>query len=278
MQGLISEALYHHAEGDYRRAIGLLARAEKLDPVFPEIHLNIGASYFRLGQSDSALYHLQRETELHPDRPKAYANLASLALINGQTGEARRMLARALEIQPFDVTTNLLALRLTSVDSTRLESELRDVVRAAVVRSDSDLQVMQEAANLLQSSGFVAEAEALLRASLNLEPPAIETDDAAFDRAFPHSAAQWQRRLAQSHYQLGYLLGVSGHYDQSITHSDQAIRLDSTLADAYVNLVSGHLALGRTVDASRTLSVALSRFPRHERLQKMASLLNQNRP
>lgn len=278
VQGLISEALYYHAEGDYPRTIDLLGRAEQLDPAFPELHLNIGASYFRLGQSDSALYHLQRETKLHPDRPKAYANLASLALINGQTGEARRMLARALEIRPFDVTANLLALRLTNVDSARLESELRTVVRAAVVRSDSDLQVMQEAANLLQSSGFVAEAESLLRASLNLEPPAIETDDAAFDRAFPHSAAQWQRRLARSHYQLGYLLGVTGHYDQSITHSDQAIRLDSTLADAYVNLVSGHLALGRTVDASRTLSVALSRFPRHERLQKMASLLKENRP
>lgn len=275
VQGYISEALYHHVEGDYEQSIRLLYEAERRDPSYPEIHLNLGAAFFRRGQTDSARFHFLRETELHPKRAKAYVNLASFALVSGNIQDARRTLAQAIDLQPYDVTANLLALRIAAADTSLETEDVRQTVETAIHRSDSDLQVIQEAARLLQSKGELLASEPLLRATLTMEPPPIETDDAAFDRVFPHSSVEWNRRLAQSHHLLGYLFGVSARYDSAIYHSQKAIELDSTFADAYVNLISGYLSQGNSQAAADVLSTAVARFPRHDRLQRLASMLQQ---
>ncbi len=104
--------------------------------------------------------------------------------------------------------------------------------------------------------------------ALNSTPPPVETDDGAFERNFGNSAANWEKMRATSYYQLGYLSGLSGSFAEAIDYCQSAIRRDSSLTEAYVNLISGYLSVGRLADAERVLNLALTKFPDNEYLRR----------
>jgi len=110
---------------------------------------------------------------------------------------------------------------------------------------------------------------------LNSQPPPIETDDEAFAQTFRNSLPKWEKERARTNYQLGYVYGLQGRYRDATRHSRLAIQGDSSLIEAYVNLVSGLLSLGQRQQADSVLAVALDKFPTNQHLHQLRISLRQ---
>jgi tetratricopeptide (TPR) repeat protein len=142
---------------------------------------------------------------------------------------------------------------------------------SAQIATNQNLWMLNEIGVVLSNIELHAEAEEILRGALSGSVPAIETDDEAFSSEFSHSRADVERERARSFYQLGYLTGKRGEFRQAVGYSHQAIARDSTLSQAYVNLISGHLALSQVDSARLVLSEAKRRFPNDRAVQRITS-------
>jgi 4-amino-4-deoxy-L-arabinose transferase-like glycosyltransferase len=264
----ISEGLHWFSAGSYARALDHFQAALEIDGSFPEANLNAGACYLRRGDLKSADACFAREIEYNPERHKAYVNRASIQQVRGSYTEARILLDRALELAPWDTEANLLYLRLAAVDNNYVK--LKEAVNLAAARTDYDIFVLNEAAILLTESGQLDAADQILRQALTSSPPPVETNDALFTRSYRNSPNDWNRQVGQAHYQLGFVNGIQGRFGEAIKHSRSAIERDSTLVDAYVNLVAGLTSTSRQKEADSVLQDALLRFPGHPSLSRLS--------
>ncbi len=260
-QPLISEGLYYMSTGNYNRALESFFEARKIDPTFPETHLNIGAAYLRLGQLDSAEYYFGEEKRINPDRAKADINLASVYLLQGDLTEATGEANLATRLRPYDPIANRVLLRALFADSRSTAGVLADSIAAAAERTGNDIYLLNDAAGHLAAKGYLTHADEVLRRATLSTPPPVETDDHAFERNFVNSKAAWKKEKGKTYYQLGYIAGLQGEFERSVGLSRQAIELDSTLAEAYINLVNGYLSSGQLMEARRVADIAFEKFP-----------------
>ncbi len=274
-QHLTSEGLYYLATEQYRLALGAFQRARQIDMAFPETNLNIGSSYMRLGQLDSALYYFREEERLNPARAKANINIASIHLLAGDFDEASREIKKALEVRPWDIIANMIAVRIFFADSLLSSADLADSADHIARRCGSNIRVLNDAALRFSGKGEMELAEAFLRQAIISTPPPVETDDYAFERNYINSTSNWAMERAKAFYQLGFINGLRGNFDLSIEYSREAIRLDSTYAEAYVNLISGYISTGRLAEARTTLAEAASRFPDNEYIRQIQTRIGQ---
>ncbi|MEW6050090.1 MAG: glycosyltransferase family 39 protein [Candidatus Zixiibacteriota bacterium] len=260
IQPAVSEGLFLYNTQNYRGALRINQRALAVDSTFTDLNLNVGACYLRLGQTDSARYYFQREIRFHPDRSKAYVNMASLSLVGGQAAEGSREITRALELRPYDLTANLILVRFSAADSNLSSDSLLRVAELAAHRTRQPTQVFNEAAGEMLSRRSFALAEMLATKALNGSPPPIETDDAAFDQVFINSADNVKREKARSYFMLGSLAGAKRLFAQAIRYNRLALEGDSGLAQAYYNLALAYNAAGDTLRADSVRLVARKRF------------------
>ena len=267
--GLLSKGLHHYSSRDYRIALRWFYRAEAVDSTFPEVNLNIGACYLRLGVADSALYYFNRERAFNPQRAKVYINLASLHLLSGRPDQAAVEASRAVTLSPRDVTANRVLLRAVATQKGIPDTSLMNLIGIAALGTSDDLYLLNEAGILLSQRGCFEEAEQMLRRALRSKPPPIEMDDALFRRQFRNSPQLRRPQLALAHYQLGYLAGLGGRLEEAIARSHEAINLDPSLVEAYVNLVNGYLSSGRARLADSVMAHAVTKFPSNPVLRQL---------
>lgn len=264
----VSKGIHYFSVGKYTQALSYFQSAVTIDENFPEANLNAGACHVRLGNLEEAESCFAREIEHNPERPKAYINLASLFLLRGDQEAAMTQLRQALLLAPSDPDANILHLRLAAaIKDDRLD--LAEVTQLSATRTKDDIFVLNEAAILLTQSGDMETADRILRRAIASSPPPVETDDALFTRGYRNSESNWSSQTARSHYQLGYVNGIQGRYGEATRHSRLAIDLDSTLADAYVNLINGLVATGSLDQADSVMQDALVRFPGYPSLQRL---------
>ncbi len=273
--GLASQGIFHYRLGAYQRAIQIGHQILDRDPKFPEANLNIGAAWFRLGDGDSAKYYFERERGLYPGRPRAYTNLASYYLVNHQYDSSYIKLNRALLLRPYDLSANTLLIRTAAADNSVGETELAGYLTSILTETDSNLVIMLEAAKAASGRQLFPLAEQLLRSALSTAPPPVETDDLAFDEAYPYTPVRLRKLRAQTHYELGFVLGQTGRFEESISESRQAIALDSSLSAAYVNLFSGFVSTGQLRSADSVLSRASALFPNDPTIRQLLTRLKQ---
>ena len=257
---IISRGLHEYQMQNYEKALELFEQGRRIDSTFPEINLNCGAAHLRLGQADSATYYFTQETIHNPLRHAAYTNLASVELLGGRYKSSLTMIRQALALSPYDINSNLLFVRLLGADSTLIEGSLSSQFDLATKRTHNDLEVLLESAAVALKQNRFDIAEPILRRALRSSAPPIETDAYAFDRDFRNSRANRNFLLARVHYQLGYCLANSGRFAEAVLESRDAIYLDSSLIEAYVNLIGGFIVLNRRAEADSVLGEALLRF------------------
>ena len=272
-QSLMASANYAFSQGDYRGALQFSREAARGHPDFPEVNLNIGNALVRLGDLTAARGAYEREAQVHPERAKAWTNLASLALVEGHLDRAIELSQKAITLRPYDHDANLVHVRALGQIDTLSPNALIAEIRAAAARTGDDIYLLNDAAIILNDVGHPDLASEILRRALDAVPPPIETDDYAFLPDFRHSRENMHRQYARAAYQLGFIAGVNGRFDEAIARSQQAIAYDSSLADAWVNLISGYLATGRRASADSTLTAAVRRFPNHMPLQQLRQYL-----
>jgi tetratricopeptide (TPR) repeat protein len=271
VQSFVSRGLLLYSKGEYAAALHPFRQAADLRPDFPEVNLNLGASYLRMGLIDSAETCFRREIHLHPRRHKGYQNLASVSLLRGETNAARKLAEQALSLAPYDVMSNLVWLRALSIDSSLSLTELLTGIERAALATDDDVEVLNEGAAVLVARGECATSMRFLLRAVAVGPPPIETDDQAFGPGFRHNAADFERTKARTYYLLGYCHAQLGQMGEAIEYTTRAVTADSTLVEAYVNLYSGYLTEGRLLIADSVLSEAERRFPDNELIRTLVT-------
>jgi len=271
VQSFVSRGLLLYSKGEFAAALEPFRQAASLHPDFPEVNLNLGASYLRMGKIDSAETCFRREIKLHPGRYKGYQNLASVSLLRGDASAARKLAEQALSLAPYDVMSNLAWLRALSADSSLDMNDLLTFMERTARTTDDDVEVLNESAGILVARGECDMAMRFLLRATAVGPPPIETDDQAFGPDFRHGPADFEHLKARTYYLLGYCHAQLGQVGEAIEYTKKAITADSTLAEAYVNLYSGYLAQGRLLEADSVLSEAEKRFPNHELIRSLTT-------
>lgn len=260
-QSLTSRGLYLYSKGEYQESLRYFRQAADLQPDFPEVNLNLGAAYLRLGMPDSARTCFEREIARHPQRHKAYQNLAAMYLADGDYGHAVASADVSLSLAPYDILSNIVRLRALYRDSTVNDSKLLEETDEAARNTGNDISVLNEGGALLLTRGDAENALSVLLRAEMARPPAIETDDDAFGPGFTHGSSDFKRLRATTYFALGYCYSRLDRLPESVEYNQRAIASDSMMSRAYINLRAGYLSQGRLVEADSVLAEAKRRFP-----------------
>ncbi len=86
--------------GEYRQAITVLQKGERIDADRTDIHNLLGFCYFKLREHEKAISHFQKVIDLDPGSAIDYANIASNYRDMGKTDEAVQYYRLALSLDP----------------------------------------------------------------------------------------------------------------------------------------------------------------------------------
>jgi adenylate cyclase len=90
-----------NATGQPEKAIGLVKKAMRLDPQYPDWYdLTLGWSYAVLERYEEAMAALQTLLARHPDHVVAHVQLAAIYSASGREAEARAAAAEVLRLDP----------------------------------------------------------------------------------------------------------------------------------------------------------------------------------
>lgn len=260
-QSDITAGIYHYSHDEFERAVLSFRRAARVDPGYPEVNTNLGASYCRLGLVDSARFYFEREIELHPDRYKSWQNLASLDLVMGRIPEAVSGALRTVALAPYDAAAQMTLLRAAAADSAYSTELLADLCMKAAAATDDNLSVLYEASAALIARGAIPDALRTLDKAVEARPPAIETTDAMFSSLFDYSGAAFRKTQAKVFNLLGYVRGLEGDWSGASRACEESLQRDSTQVQAWLNLSTSLKAEGRLLEADSVALEAERRFP-----------------
>lgn len=260
VQAALARGNYYFAHQDYSTARRFYDLALAADPNFPEVNLSLGAIYFKMGNADSARYYFKREIREHPLRSKGYSNMASLYLVSDQVDTAFALANEAVRLRPYDLLARTLQIRTAGRLRSVPDDSLLMIVTASVAATDSNVYLLNDAAAILIARSLPAAAESILRTAVESRPPPVEMDDEAWEPEYNNSPWRWRRAKAQSYYQLGYLAGVSGRVGVALNYTEEAIARDSSLVQAWLNLINGYRSVGQTQKSDSVLQLAIDRF------------------
>src|SRR5687767_4484305 len=153
-----------HAErGERRAGIEQLEAIAALEPSRPERLVNVGLTYARFGQPDSAILTLGRAAESYPDTPAVYAALGRVWLDAAARGDVDA-LSKALEaLEPIasrpDASSETLTLYGRALLLSRNAAAAERTLQAAVNRAPADPLAYHYLADAAARLGHVAVAE-----------------------------------------------------------------------------------------------------------------------
>ncbi len=240
--------------GELDQAITAFGELLRVNPNYPRGAVNLGVAYFRKSQPDSARHYFLLELKNSPKNPESLMNLASLALTQGDTLGADSLSKLAYELCPYDLPTLRVRVRALSANSKQDQAKL--VLDVAEQKFGANLLYWSERANFYLSLTPIETNHAFeaLKKGVALDPDKIapvENSDWAFSRN-KNTRLERLKAAAQINFLLGYHYGQIGIFDSAIQYTSDAIRLDSSLSEAYVNLVLGYLSQGE-IAAARTV-------------------------
>ena len=219
-------------------AIDLIGRAIAINPNVAQYHSNLGESYRRLAQHDSALASLRVAIELKPDMADAHTNLGHVLWLKGHATEAMAALRRAIELDPAHAEAhgNLGAILHASGRHKEAVATFLRLIDLEPARADAHHSL----GVALNAMGRAGEAMAAFRRTIELRP---EHDDAC--------------------YALGNLLKDEGRHEEAIATFTQLIRRRPEHAHAQNNLGVSLHATGRLVEAASAFERTIELKPDH---------------
>ncbi len=267
--GLFNRANAYFAAGDLQSAAETYREVLAVHPDYPEAALNLGAVYLKAGLTDSARVYFEREYKLQPDDPRALANLASLQYLDNHPDSAITLADKAISLRPYLADPYLVKLRsLAAMDDT---NALHSVVIKAQRAVPEPWRIYLDAGIIYSEKQDYQSAEKYLKMALAAKPEPSETSDAAFSNINKLGGRDAASIRARAAYQLGFVFGKTGDFQESVTNSNLAIAIDSSLTEAYINLISGYLSLGEMQKARNVLNIADRKFPQNATINILKS-------
>lgn len=272
-QDEISKGLMSYNRGDYAESLFHYRQADKIDSDFPDVHLDLGATHLRLGNVDSAEWHFRKEITVHPDRPLAYANLGALRLVQHSFDSAATLARMAIARRPYEPSGWIVLIRSTASSANQTDSLAR-ICRESMAATGGNIDVAFEGATALESAGDPSDAVELYKTVSKSVVPPLETDDRMFSQSYWSALDRDSHRRALSQMSLGAIYGRQGNFVQAAICSSSAIDIDSTLAGAWVNLISAEVQLGNVDRARGYLTQAARIVPGDSMVAKIAQRLS----
>ncbi|MBX3323108.1 MAG: tetratricopeptide repeat protein [Phycisphaeraceae bacterium] len=170
------------------------------------------------------------------DTSRVQVRIAWLELVLGNITAAEEALRRSFHV---GAATDALSVDLARLHLMRRDLEgAEDAMRESLANNGSFIQTRDMLARLLASRGRIAEAEHLFQARVASHP-----DDAACRAAY------------------GSFLLVQGNTEHAQSQLREALRIDSTIVRAYVDLAASLAMDGSSVQALAVLEAGASRVP-----------------
>jgi Flp pilus assembly protein TadD len=237
--------------GDERQAVQAIEKHLEKYPNHPTAHNDLGALWYRLGDSERAVAHYRKAAELSPEEATYQKNLADVlyvemgevdqaiaiylqlhknnprdveTLLNlgiicqgvGQPTEAETFMMRALELEPWN---QAVRERLTALRDSQAEAEEEE--------DDETAEDHYGKAQALVKEGDMAGAERELERTLVSYPD-----------------------FAPAHNDLGVIQYQKGEMDQAQAHYEKAAALVPANATFQKNLADFYFVEGRNVDGA----------------------------
>ena len=221
--------------GDLDRARDSLDKAQGLAPDDPRIYASLGAVYRRLGQDNTAWQKYDFALRYEKDHPESMLGKSLLMLDQDAPGLdlyelSAKMLKKLLEADPPPSPRQLAAAQLA-------RSLLISRVSLAMDTLKPDVQQ-----KLSEATGVPVD-----KAAARTQMDKAEKDGFALDKSNPELLLIKGRRLL-----------LEGQSDQAVSAIREAIKLDSTRAQLYVELAKALMAKpGGEKEAAEALNTAL---------------------
>lgn len=180
-------------------------------------HLSYGVDLLLRKQTNAAVEQFKAALNVNPGDSLAYANLAGIAVSQGDWDEAERNFQAALRISPDDFALhNSIGLALARQGKF---AEAIDHYKQALELNPDSSKVAYNLGNAYWQDGKLEEAKEAFKIALHIDPKDVA-----------------------AHLNLGALLLAQQKLDEAEDHLLTAIRLRPDLADAHRNLASVYIA------------------------------------
>lgn len=251
-------AIAHQMTGAAEAALAAAAHACTLDPSDGPRRLTLGQMCLEAGRLGEAVGHAEALIVASPDDADVLAFAAAVAMAQGDTGSAERLLVRATRAAPAHVDAQLNLSTLLAARGRR-QPALAAAERARLA-APADLRARIGFAARLAEAGRLDEAEADIKQVLAAAPDRVEPNELwsriAFARGSVEKAiaslAELARRRggdAEALVALARVLRAAGRFEQALT----VVRELAGRADAAPSVVrlrqSLLLSTGRLAEA-----------------------------
>lgn len=264
--GFFNKANFYLYHNDYAKAINYYHRVLAGNPGYPDANLNLGAVYLKMGLGDSAELYFKKESDIFPDNAKAFGNLASLYNLRNHYIQSQAFADSAIRLKPYFDDPYLISLRnyYELGDTTAFIGTLRQ----AEDNLTNMIRINLDAGLIFSQWKMYNRALRRLLMTLESQKQPMETNGGAFSYSFIDQSSISIIK-ARAAYQAGYIHGIMGEPEQSITLSNLAISLDSNLVEAYANLANGYMLVGEMNRAEEILNRARLRFPENNIIETL---------
>jgi tetratricopeptide (TPR) repeat protein len=259
---IFNQANYYSNHGEPEKAVELYHQLIEQYPGYQDACLNLGALFLKEGNLEMAERFFKQELAFYPMQAKAYINLASIGYLRGDYATALKHADIALELRPYAIPGHQIKLRI--VATLQDKRELAAAISAANNYVGQNPEIDLEAGIIYSNLGDDYIAIEYLQNVLSAGPIAAETDDEAFSHSSIPASIRSNHTKARAAYQLGFIYGRQGKLTHSIEMSQQAIERDSSIIEAYINLINAYNFSGKTDSAQIIDRIAASRFPDYQ--------------
>ena len=173
--------------GDFRSTAEHLQKALQIAPGFVQAHNNLGATYIRLHEYESAIVQLQEAVELAPNLREPYYNLGIALLLLGRLPEAEIAARRALDIGPQDSSARFTLGRILATEDKNTPEAMHLLYESAPDIPEARLSL----AHVLHGRGSLEQAIAELQTYLRIPNAANKEQVGAW-------VAIWTKELAET--------------------------------------------------------------------------------
>ncbi len=233
-EGLARELLEAH---DYRRAAAEFhAALGQAVPGDDATHAGLGTALLQLGDPAGARREFETAVAMNPRNAVALRRLADLALADGRTADATRLLRRSAELNHDPSTLAVLAAASGNVD------EAVALYRRAIARQPDKAEIHNDLAAVLSRSGREREALAEYEEALRIDPYQYEAQMnlgamlTRLDRSdeaigwFARAAAE-RPESAEPHVYLALMYARAKRNAEAIGEASTALRINPASAN-----------------------------------------------
>ena len=264
--------LARSAKGDYQDAIDDFERALRMDPKLFGAEALVATNHLKAGNADEALKAAQRFQQGAPNNPDGYT-LAGLAqVMKKQYADAKISFNKALSIQPGNHNASQSLASLALMDGNR--GQARRLLQDSVQKSPGHIPTILRLADMYWQDGQAKQAEATLSDGLKKNPAALNLRLALGNLYLAQRKPAMALKLAgettpiqPDNANILELHGLAqmqlGQTNPAISAFEKAAKLAPNNPAIHFQLAQAYELLGNLSRANQELQTTLKINPRH---------------